>query len=275
MPRASVAIPVLNDREGLRTVLDALDRQSVRDQLEVVVIDNGSTDGSLELARDRADVVDRIAGGRGSSAARNRALELASTPFLLTLDADTWPVESDWAALHLSALSSAPADVLATAGPLIPAPSHDHFANRADITPHVHLSSDLTPPYAVNGSACYRTQLLRDLGGYPDAGANDAAVGRVARASGLRYLWVPDAISYHRNGAGLCAYATQMRKVGQYVAEQEPRPEHWHRWLASQLWHAASRFRPAARGDIREAAIGVIAVLSQTRGAFVTWRRSD
>src|SRR5436190_18556564 len=39
-PAASVAIPVLNDREGLRKVLDALDAQCLRSSLEIIVIDN-------------------------------------------------------------------------------------------------------------------------------------------------------------------------------------------------------------------------------------------
>jgi glycosyltransferase involved in cell wall biosynthesis len=251
--------------------LDALDRQTMRNELEVIVVDNGSTDGSFELAQARADVVDQITGGRGSSLARNRALALATSPHLLTLDADTWPAASDWAMRHVMALEAAAPDVLATAGPLVPAPSTDRYAMRMDITPHVHLVAH-APPYAVNGSACYRSQLLRDIGGYPNIGANDSGVGRSARAHGLRYVWVPKAVSYHRNGVGLKAYLAQMRKIGQYVAEQEPPPPHWGRWLASQTRHALARSRPAARGDLREATIGVLAVIAQTRGAVATWR---
>lgn len=274
MSLASVAIPVLNDRDGLRAVLDALDQQTLRHELEVIVVDNGSTDGSFELARERADVTARVSGGRGSSAARNRALHLASSEHLLTLDSDTTPAAHDWAAAHLSALRAAPADVVATAGRLLPATSDDRFASRMDITPQVHLVG-MSPSYAVNGSACYRTAVLRDIGGYPDTGANDAAVGRVARAWGLRYLWVPEAVVLHRNNPGLRAYANQMRKIGQYVAEQEPPPAHWGRWFALQARDALSRCRPIGHGDIREAGIGMLAVLAQTRGAFAVWQDTN
>jgi hypothetical protein len=270
--RASVAVPVLNDRAGLQTVLDALDRQTVRDALEVVVIDNGSTDGSYELASDRADVADRIEGGRGSSAARNHALGLAGAPHLLTLDADTWPVGDDWAALHLEALEAAPRDVLATAGPLRPAPTTDRFARRADVTPNPAFLPDGAPMYAVNGSACYRTELLRGIGGYPDVGANDSGVGHMARAHGLRYVWVPGAATYHRNEPGMRAYARQMRKVGKYMAEQNPAPSPAGRWAARQARHVASRLRPLARGDVEEALIGVLGAAAQSYGAIVTWR---
>jgi glycosyltransferase involved in cell wall biosynthesis len=274
MPTASVAIPVLNDRHGLMTVLDALDGQTMRADLEVIVVDNGSSDGSYELGRERAEVADQITGGRGSSRARNRALELASAAYLLTLDSDTWPVHEDWAERLMSVLARSPADVLATAGPLVPAPSRDRFARRVDITPQVRLA-DGSPPYAVNGSACYKTSLLRGIGGYPDVGANDAGVGRRARVNGLRYLWVSEATAYHRNEPGLQAYVAQMRKIGQYVAEQEPPPERWARWFASQARHAGARCRPIVHGNLAEAAIGVTAVLAQTRGAYVTWRSAE
>ena len=274
MIRASVAIPVLNDREGLATVLDALDRQSVRESLEIVVVDNGSTDGSYELARERADTADQIPGGRGSSFPRNRALELARGPHLLTLDADTWPIGDDWGALHLDALEAAPPDVLGTAGPLLPAPTADRFAKRNDVTPHVPFV-DGAPAYAVNGSACYRMELLRSIGGYPDVGANDSAVGLVARSRGLRYLWIPEARAYHRNLPGLKAYVSQMRKVGVYMAEQNPAPSRTRRWALAQAKHVLSRMRPLAHGDVEEALIGSLAAASQTYGAVETWRSRD
>jgi glycosyltransferase involved in cell wall biosynthesis len=272
--RASVAIPVLNDREGLAMALDAVDRQSVRESLEIIVVDNGSTDGSFELARERADIADRIPGGRGSSAPRNRALELANAPHLLTLDADTWPIGEEWGRLHLDTLEAAQPDVLATAGPLIPAPSQDRFARREDITPHVPFVNG-APAYAVNGSACYRTEMLRELGGYPDLGANDSGVGLFARSRGLRYIWIPGARAYHRNAPGLKAYIRQMRKVGQYMAEQNPPPSERGRWAVSQTRHVLSRARPLLRGEVEEAVIGSVAAVSQTYGAIATWRTGE
>jgi glycosyltransferase involved in cell wall biosynthesis len=272
--RASVAIPVLNDRDGLAATLDAIDRQRVRDALEIIVVDNGSTDGSFELARERADIADQIPGGRGSSFPRNRALELASGPHLLTLDADTWPIGEEWGSLHLDTLEAAPDDVLATAGPLLPAPTADRFARRQDITPSVPFVGG-APAYAVNGSACYRTEMLRGIGGYPDLGANDSGVGLVARSRGLRYIWIPEARAYHRNNPGLKAYTQQMRKVGQYMAEQNPPPAGRAAWALSQTRHVLSRVRPLFRGDVEEALIGTLAAVSQTYGAVHTWRTAE
>ena len=45
----SVVIPVKNGIDTLPSCLDGLFRQTVKDQMEVIVIDSGSTDGTLEL----------------------------------------------------------------------------------------------------------------------------------------------------------------------------------------------------------------------------------
>jgi len=52
-PRVSVVVPVRNRRDLLARLLDALDDQTFRD-FEVVVVDDGSTDGADELAAGRA-----------------------------------------------------------------------------------------------------------------------------------------------------------------------------------------------------------------------------
>ncbi len=67
MRSASVVIPVRDGEPLLRRVLDA-----VRDQgeLELVVVDSGSTDGSLELARSLADVMVEIPPAEFGPAAR-------------------------------------------------------------------------------------------------------------------------------------------------------------------------------------------------------------
>ncbi|HEY5110417.1 MAG TPA: glycosyltransferase [Acidimicrobiales bacterium] len=92
-PVISVIVPVRNGMPWLEEQLRALDAQVCDEPWEVVVADNGSTDGSLAFARDWAVghpgvlVVD-ASGMRGTSAARNAGVEVSHGEFLAFCDAD-------------------------------------------------------------------------------------------------------------------------------------------------------------------------------------------
>jgi glycosyltransferase involved in cell wall biosynthesis len=273
MTHATVVIPVFNDSRGLAEVLAAIDQQTIRDSLHVVVIDNESSDDSFAVARRQADEVRRIGGGAGSSAARNLGLELTTTPFLLTLDADTIPATPEWAEIHLDALENAALDVVGSAGKLLPRPSDDRWAQREDVTPAPQFLASGEPSYAVNGSACYRAAIVGAIGGYPNVGANDAGLGFRARAAGYRYIWTPTASVYHRNPQGLRGYYRQMVKVGGYAAELEGRPESRSRWFLGQCRYILSQGRPLLGLDPQEALAGVIRAVGQTQGAIAVWGR--
>src|SRR5437867_2477901 len=76
----------------LRLTLESLNRQTVaRDRLQVVVADDGSTDGTLRMLHAFAATFDlqwRHLSGRGSGAARNAAARAARHDVLIFLDDD-------------------------------------------------------------------------------------------------------------------------------------------------------------------------------------------
>lgn len=89
-PELSVIVPVLDGRDVLRRSIAALLQSDLpRDRWELIVVDDGSTDGSGECAEAHADQVLRIDGGpRGPGFARNAAAEVASGDILVFVDAD-------------------------------------------------------------------------------------------------------------------------------------------------------------------------------------------
>jgi glycosyltransferase involved in cell wall biosynthesis len=105
-PGLSIAIPALNEEaalpDTLRTVCRAACRQMMQKggvPFEVMVVDNGSTDRTAEIAeRFGARVVP--ASAPGISSARNAGLAAAKAPLLLWTDADA-RVPEQWAARHL------------------------------------------------------------------------------------------------------------------------------------------------------------------------------
>lgn len=87
MTRFSVIIPCRNAAAYIDTALASVRAQSVPPH-EVIVVDDGSTDGSGERVAAHPDVVLLRMEGAGAPAARNAAIDVASGDYLAFLDAD-------------------------------------------------------------------------------------------------------------------------------------------------------------------------------------------
>ncbi|SDZ38325.1 Glycosyltransferase involved in cell wall bisynthesis [Micromonospora pattaloongensis] len=112
-PWASIVVPVYNTARWLPEALASVDRQSCRDRLEVVVIDDGSTDDSGRIAREYAERAPGVRYVRqenaGLGAARNHGVRLASGRYLGFLDSDdVYPPEGLHDLLRLAAAHGAP-----------------------------------------------------------------------------------------------------------------------------------------------------------------------
>jgi hypothetical protein len=169
-------------------------------------------------------------------------------------------------------MAAEPQTTLATAGRTLPAPSDDRWARRADITPHPAFKNG-DALYAVTGNACFRTEPLRELGGFPSLGADDAALGLIARERGYRFVWTPEAVVHHRNPVGWRGYARQMRKIGAYAIEMGGVPRsRIGFWLGQGRWlPSLGRHLVARRGH--DALALVLAVGGKALGARDAWRR--
>ena len=93
MPQVSVVIPVYNIEAHLRQCLDSVAGQTLSD-LEVVCVDDGSTDASPAILEEYAQKDPRFQvirqANAGPGAARNRGMERSSGRYLIFLDSDDW-----------------------------------------------------------------------------------------------------------------------------------------------------------------------------------------
>jgi GT2 family glycosyltransferase len=89
-PRASIIIPVYNLRDFVGDAIESALAQTLpREQFEVIVVDDGSTDGSDDVIRRfLPHVRAQRQANRGLSAARNAGIHAARGAFLAFLDAD-------------------------------------------------------------------------------------------------------------------------------------------------------------------------------------------
>ncbi|MGH2837880.1 MAG: glycosyltransferase family 2 protein, partial [Thermoleophilaceae bacterium] len=127
MATVSVAIPVLNGARYLDEVLTAVRGQEVDREVEIVIIDSGSTDGSVEIAERHGAIVHRIDKSEFShGGTRNRLMELASGDHVAFLTQDATPASTRWLAALLEGFEQAD-DVAAVFGPHEARPDASHM----------------------------------------------------------------------------------------------------------------------------------------------------
>ena len=88
-PSVSIVIPLYNKGRYIAEAIDSVLAQTVRD-FELIIVDGGSTDGSLEIVAGYTDprITCFLQEGKGVSTARNQAVQRANAELIAFLDAD-------------------------------------------------------------------------------------------------------------------------------------------------------------------------------------------
>jgi GT2 family glycosyltransferase len=220
-PEISVAILSWNGRQHLTTCLAALREQDDPGlPWEVLVLDNGSTDGTAEWVRDHHPEVRLIASpvNLGFCAGNNRLVAAASGEAVAFLNNDTRP-EPGWLAALVAALAAAPADVAAVSGKIVDWAGERLDFGRGVMTFDGHafqldfrkpLAQAAVPelgeelPFACGGNMLVRRQSFLDAGGFDEdyfAYLEDVDLGWRLWAGGERITFVPGAVVHHRSSA--------------------------------------------------------------------------
>lgn len=112
-PIFSIIVPLYNKKDYIKRCIESILSQSYTD-FELIVIDDGSTDGSSSIANNFSHQDNRIVylcyDNSGVSIARNRGLQIASGEYILFVDADDW-VENNYLAEIHTAISKKTADI--------------------------------------------------------------------------------------------------------------------------------------------------------------------
>jgi hypothetical protein len=137
MPWLSVVIPVRNEASGIVQVLEPL--QGLRGEIEIIVVDGGSEDGTVGLARPLVDQVIDSAPGRALQ--MNAGAALASGEVLLFLHADTRLPEGFLGMIRAVMPTFSPA--IPISSPVIPAKAGIHTDPQA--TPSHEQESSAQP----------------------------------------------------------------------------------------------------------------------------------
>jgi rhamnosyltransferase len=97
MPEVSIVVPTRNGVATLPALIDAIRSQADESVRELIVVDSGSTDGTLDLVRAAADLVIEIAPARfNHGTTRNLGVARASGRFVVLTVQDARPLNRDW-----------------------------------------------------------------------------------------------------------------------------------------------------------------------------------
>jgi GT2 family glycosyltransferase len=214
----SVVVVNWNRKELLRACLDSLERQG-EVASEVIVVDNGSADGSAEMAETEFSVrVIRNRENRGFCAANNQGIAAAQGEFVALINNDAEAAQGWLAALH-RACSSAPDIGMAAskvlvwedpgridkAGHLI-FPDGQNRGRGSGATDRGQYDCEEEVLWPDGCAALYRKAMLDEIGGFDEdffAYGDDAELGLRARIAGWRCIYTPQAVVRHHRGSTL------------------------------------------------------------------------
>lgn len=220
----SVVVVNWNRRDLLRNCLNSLARQQGVD-FDVVVVDNGSTDGSLEMVRREFSTGQPFAlklivneRNLGFCAANNQGFAGSDSEFVALLNNDA-EAEPEWLRSLVAAFDGRPEIGMAASKILVfeeprridkvghliylDGQNRGRGSGEIDNGQYDEVEEVLWPDGC---AAMYRRAMLDEIGGFDEdffAYADDAELGLRARIAGWKCLYVPPAVVRHHRGATL------------------------------------------------------------------------
>jgi GT2 family glycosyltransferase len=211
--RAAVVVPNWNGRRWLPGLLDSIDAQT-RAPDEVVVVDNGSTDGSLEWLRERGVRTIELGRNTGFACAANRGIEATSAEAVALVNTDV-ELEPDWLERSVGALRDGVGsvatkmvllddpDVLDDAGDELrrDGVAHQRGHGRRD---DGRFSSPGEAFSACAGAAVFRREAVLEVGGFDErlfSYLEDVDLGLRLRLAGWRCAYEPAVARHARHGS--------------------------------------------------------------------------
>jgi poly-beta-1,6-N-acetyl-D-glucosamine synthase len=227
----TVVIAARNEAERIQETIAYVAGQDYAGPIEVLVVDNGSTDGTRTVAEAfgaaTGQPVRCISEPRpGKSHALNTGLAAVGTELVITLDADTLPHPQAVRQL-VARLLSAPPDVQAVAGSVLVRNSRDSLWTRMQewdyflgIASVKRMQGLYQGTLVAQGAfSLYRAEAVSAAGGWPDAIGEDIVLTWQLMRNGARVYYEPSAVAFTAAPAGLVQLVRQRARWARGMVE--------------------------------------------------------
>jgi GT2 family glycosyltransferase len=266
----AAVVPVWNGRDLLARLFDTLDAQTLRAG-EVIAVDNGSSDGAAELARERGARVISMGRNAGFAAAVNRGIKEARSEWIAVLNTDvelapdyleklaaasTWFATGKILDARRNGLLDASFDLTCRGGTTWRAGS-----GRIDGPLFSKSRRIFSAPWT---AALFRAELFRKVGLLDErfeSYLEDVDFGLRCASRDISGLYVPEAVAWHHGSASLGRWHPEtVRRIARnqllLAARHLPAQLWWHVLVAQGLWGGLAVRHGAAIAWIRGIAEG-------------------
>jgi len=228
LPTVTVIVPVYQGEAHIGECLDALQALDYpAGRLDIVVVDNNSTDRTVAIARAHAERPDmrfplrvEMATKQGACCARNRGLECAEGDLIAFTDSDCIP-DPAWLRKIVPHFQADP-KVGGCGGPLVPTEPQtvvEEYVVRKGIlsAEYAMTASIVSPPFLVTANAVYRKKALDEVGGMDEnltVNGEDADLAWRVRWKWHKIEFEPEALVLHKHRSTLLGMMRQVRSYG-------------------------------------------------------------
>lgn len=241
-PGVTVLVACYNETENIADTIKSLSLQNYPGPLQVLIMDDGSTDDTVAVAHDAirqhpwaANHEVRIvtaAANAGKAAALNRGLSLAKHGLIATVDGDSWLYRQALRRIVERYLSDPPG-TRAVAGSIAVRNSRENWLTRTQEWDYFHgiaavkrMQSMYHGTLVAQGAfSLYDRSALRELGGWPECVGEDIVVSWSLLEAGHRIGFCEDAVLFTNTPTRLKQFARQRQRWSRGLIEAFVR--HW------------------------------------------------
>ncbi|WP_265529577.1 glycosyltransferase [Sphingomicrobium marinum] len=235
-PGVSVLVAAYNEEDAICDTLESLARQRYPGEVEIMVLNDGSSDKTVKLARSKirslgfksnikARVID-FKVNRGKSAVLNDGLDKSKHDLVATIDGDSW-VKHDGLRKLVERLLSDPPETEAVAGAVMVRNSRDNFLCRAQEWDYFHgIASVKRMQGMYHGTlvaqgafSLYSRKALVEAGGWPECVGEDIVLSWAILDQGYRIGYADDALAFTNVPDNVRQFALQRKRWSRGLME--------------------------------------------------------